>query len=70
MTIEKRNEILSKDYLDINDIMQLLGLSYGDAAEIIRTIKRKTDRLHKQGKIHVQDYIDYYNLDVARYQAV
>lgn len=68
MTYEQRNEMFAKDYLNIQDIMKLLDLSYGPAAMVIREIKRKTDRLHQQGKIHVQDYIDYYGLDVARYQ--
>lgn len=68
MTYEQRGEIFAKDYLSIEDVMCLLGLSYNDAAKIIRNIRRTHDRLHKQGKIHVQDYIDYYKLDVARYQ--
>lgn len=68
MTNEQRAEMFAKDYLTIADVMVLLDLSYGDAAETIRNIRRKTDRLHRQGKIHVQDYIDYYGLDAARYK--
>lgn len=67
MTNEQRDEIFAKDYLSIEDIMCLLDMSYGDAAATIREIRRKHDRLHRQGKIHVQDYIDYYNLDIRRY---
>lgn len=67
MTIAERQEIFCKEYLSINDIMELLGMNYGDAADVIRKIRRKTDRLQVQGKIHVQDYIDYFNLDIKRY---
>ncbi len=69
MTYEQRSEMFAKDYLSVSDIMALLDLSYNDAAKVIREIRRTTDRLHIQGKIHVQDYIDYYGLDIARYQS-
>ncbi len=68
MTYEERDEIFAKDYLSIEDIMRLLDLSYGDAAGVIREIRRKHDRLHRQGKVHVQDYIDYFELDITRYK--
>lgn len=67
MTLEQRNEMFAKDYLSIADVQVLLNLKYGAAAELMREIKRKSDRLHIQGKIHVQDYIDYFNLDIGRY---
>ena len=70
MTYDKRSEILSKDYLTIADMQALLGLSYNDAAKLIREIKRKHNRLNTRGKIHIQDYIDYYQLDAVRYQLV
>lgn len=67
MTYSEREQIFSKDYLTIADMQELLGLSYGDAARVIREIKRKSDRLGIQGKVHVQDYLDYYALPVDRY---
>ncbi len=67
MTYAEREEIFSKDYLSIADIQSLLGLSYQDAAKTIRNIKRKTDRLGLRGKIHVQDYLDYFALSADRY---
>lgn len=69
MTCAERDEILARDYLDIRDLMNLLGLSYNASAALIRQIKRKNDRLHIQGKIHIQDYIDYYGLNVERYKS-
>ena len=67
MTYARREEIFSKDYLTIADIQELLGLSYQEAAKKIRDIKRRNDRLGIQGKLHVQDYLDYYELPVERY---
>lgn len=69
MTYEKREEMFSKDYLTIEDIEELLGVGYQVAARIIRNIRRKTDRLGTLGKIHVQDYLDYFNLKPDRYVA-
>lgn len=72
MTYAKREEIFSKDYLTIADLQDLLGLEYQGAAKVIRTIKRELNmnpkyngqgvRLDMQGKIHVQDYLDYFNI--------
>lgn len=70
MTVKERNEMFAKDYLTINDVQALLNMDYGSAAALIRQIRRKTDRLNIQGKIHVQDYIDYFKLDISRYCAV
>ncbi|MBP3491787.1 MAG: hypothetical protein J6K47_00825 [Clostridia bacterium] len=74
MTYARRDEIFCKDFLDIKDIEDLLGLSYGDAAEVIREIKRwgelsgRPVRLNVKGKIHVQDYFDYFRIEnVGRY---
>lgn len=69
MTLEERNEMFAKDYLSIKDIQMLLKLDYDSAAALIRQIRRKCDRLNIQGKIHVQDYIDYFKLDISRYCA-
>lgn len=57
MTYAMREEIFSKEYLSIEDIQELLGMSYDDAARTIRNIKRRTDRLGIRGKLHVQDYL-------------
>ena len=73
MTWAKREEIFSKDYISIADMQVLLGLSYNDAAIKLRDIKRGLERkgqqprITTQGKLHVQDYLDYYNLPSARY---
>ena len=74
MTYSRREEIFSKDYISIADMQDLLGLTYNDAALKIREIKRaiefsgKPVRLDIQGKLHVQDYLDYFRIEnVGRY---
>lgn len=68
MTYTEREAIFSKDYLTIGDMMVLLGTTYQVAARLIRQIKFKTDRLGLRGKIHIEDYFDYYNItDRQRY---
>ena len=67
MTYEKREAIFSKEYLSIADLQDLLGLGYQEAARTMQNIKRKNDRLGIRGKIHVQDYFDYYGIKTERY---
>ena len=67
MTYAMQEEIFSKEYLSIEDIQELLGMSYDDAARTIRNIKRRTDRLGIRGKLHVQDYLDYFQIPPDRY---
>lgn len=68
MNSVNREEIFSKDYLTIRDIEILLGTTYQVAARLMRQIKFKTDRLGLRGKIHIEDYFDYYNItDRQRY---
>ena len=77
MTYSRREEIFSKDYITIADMQDLLGMAYNDAAIKIREIKRSIKlsggqvRLDIQGKLHVQDYLDYFRIeDHTRYAKV
>lgn len=80
MTYSRREEIFSKDYISIADMQDLLGMGYDDAAKTIRDIKRELRlnpkyngqgvRIDIQGKLHVQDYLDYYHLSPERYIVV
>ena len=67
MTFDRRNEIFSKEALSIDDVKELLGVSYDTAQKLIQTIRRHSDRLNIQGKVHIQDYIDYFHLPPERY---
>lgn len=64
----EREEIFAKDVLTIADLQILLGLTYQLASKMMRQIKFKYDRLGIQGKIHTEDYFDYFNItDKQRY---
>jgi tRNA A37 N6-isopentenylltransferase MiaA len=67
MTYAKREEIFSKDVLTIADLQELLGLTYQASAKLIREIKFKFDRLGVQGKLHVEDYLEYFKIKTDRY---
>ena len=51
MTYAEREAIFSKEYIST-------------ASTFLQTIKRRVgDRLGIRGKIHIQDYLDFFNLD-------
>lgn len=63
MTYEEREAIFAKEALDKRDIMALFDVCTNEASKIMQQIKRKTgDRLGVKGKLHVQDYLDYFGL--------
>lgn len=70
MTAVERQEMFSKDYLNCADIMKLLGVDKTRAYAIIREIRANYDRLNIEGRVHVQDYIDYYQVSPERYVAI
>lgn len=63
----RREEIFSKEFITTGELAELLGLDKCTASTVLNNIKRVTDRLGIKGKIHVQDYIDYYHLPQERY---
>lgn len=65
MTYEERREILSFEVLTIQDISKLFQLPYQSAARKMREIKRRHDRLHSRGKLHILDYLDYIGVSYA-----
>lgn len=67
MTYSEREAIFAKEALSISDIQILFNITYQHAAQIIRNIKRKYDRLGIQGKIHTEDYFKYFNIKTDRY---
>lgn len=67
MTQQERMDIFSKEIITIKDIQNLFDISYSSAAGIIRSIKAKKDRLNIAGAVHIQDYIEFYNLPMDRY---
>lgn len=64
---DTRKKILSHDVLSVKDFAELLGVGERVASDIMKQIKEKQDRLRLQGRIHIQDYIDFFKLDKTRY---
>ena len=77
MTIEQRREIFAKEVWTISDIAIVFEYdnlnptsAYNAAAAKMREIKRNGfDRLHIEGRLHIQDYFDCYKLPPYRYVA-
>lgn len=67
MTYQEREAIISKELLDKNDMAKLCGVAPCTALEIIQNIKRKKCRIDIAGRVHIQDYIEYFGLDMARF---
>lgn len=68
MTYEQRERIFSKEYISIDEFVELTGVAKSVASVMMSNIRRKYNRLGIKGKIHVQDYFDYYNLNPADYR--
>lgn len=67
-TYAQREQIFAKEYLDVNDFMCLFGISLPSAYKLIREVKRNSDRLKIQGRVHIQDYFEYFDIpDTSRY---
>lgn len=62
MTYEERNSIFAKEYLSYKDIAKLFDIDEASASTLLQTIKSHSDRLHKKGKIHIQDYFNYFGI--------
>lgn len=72
MTMQDRQDIFSKEYLDLNDIQKLFGLSKTQASTLLNKMKTKITiglgrklRWEYQGKIHILDYLVW--ADAANY---
>lgn len=66
MTLAEKTEMFAKEYLGINDVAKLYGLSYNRASMLLRQIKFQIEvtegkklRVELRGKIHTQDYLDW-----------
>ena len=77
MTMVERQNIFAKEYLDIADFQVLYGMNYPQASKMMNAIKkrltigmRKELRLEVQGKLHVQDYLDWLGVKSDRYAMV
>lgn len=75
MTPEERVNLFSQECWSIKDVQQLFCMPYPTASELIRKIKLKLQvgmgrelRIDIDGKLHVQDYLDYIGNATNRYE--
>ena len=69
MTYVRREEIFSKDYITTQELQELLGFTDKSAAsKKMMEIKRVVgDRLGIKGRLHTEDYIEFFNIKTDRY---
>ncbi len=74
MTYEERDEILSKEAISYKDLGKLLDICPSMACQKMKEIKRvQGDRLKIQGRLHIQDYLEYYEIpkeSMIRYRKI
>lgn len=75
MTPEERVNLFSKECWSIHDVQDLFGMPYPTASEYIRKVKTKLTvgmgkelRVDVNGRLHVQDYLDYVGNTTNRYE--
>ncbi len=68
MTYTEREAIMSRDVMTGADIQKLQGCNASQASRILTDIKYVIEkrggkpRIDQRGKLHTQDYCDYYNI--------
>lgn len=67
IAIERRAEILSKDFISLRNFTELVGLPYPTAQKLMAKIKWNSEREAPKGYIHIQDYLDHFHLPSDRY---
>lgn len=66
MTYEEREAIFAKEVLDLDDVMKLFDISRNEASRLMNAIRLKVgDRLGIKGKLHVEDYLLYFDISSA-----
>lgn len=66
MTYEEREAIFAKEVLDLDDVMKLFDISRNEASRLMNAIRLKVgDRLGIKGKLHVEDYLLYFDIPSA-----
>lgn len=69
MNYLRREEIFSKEYLTNHDLAEIFGVDASRGSTMLKNIKRKVgDRLNIQGKVHIQDYFEAFDLNPTDYR--
>lgn len=67
MTYARREEIFSKEALTNQNLAELFECSIPKASNIANEIKREVgSRIKFEGRVHVQDYLDYMQIKEER----
>ena len=67
MTYAEREAIFSKEALTNQDIAKLFKCSIPKASKMAQEIKRRVgSRIDFEGRVHVQDYLDYMEIKEER----
>jgi hypothetical protein len=68
MTYARREEIFAKEAFTNQDLAEIFNISESMASIKAKEIKRKVgDRLGIQGRLHIQDYLDFIGVKEERY---
>lgn len=62
MTLEDRQRIFCQEYISYHDIALMFDIDEATASTKLQAIKSKGDRLHIKGKIHIQDFFNYFGI--------
>lgn len=69
LTYADRERIFAKELITTAEISELWGMSLSDASILLQEIKSKFEaklnkplRCERRGKLHVQDYLEYFDL--------
>mgnify|MGYP007037141780 CR=1 FL=1 len=70
MTYARREEIFSKDFITTKELKELLRIkNISSASRKVMEIKRVVgDRLGIKGRIHTEDYFEFFNIKTDRYK--
>ena len=69
MTYARREEIFSKDVITVAELQEIMSFTNrAQASQKLNEIKRVVgDRLGIEGKLHVEDYFEFFKIKTDRY---
>ena len=69
MTYARREEIFSKDVITVAELQEIMNFTNrAKASQKLNEIKRVVgDRLGVEGKLHLEDYFEFFNIKTERY---
>jgi hypothetical protein len=70
MTYARREEIFSKEVITVAELQEIMNFTNRtQASQKLNEIKRVVgDRLGIEGKLHTEDYFEFFNIKTDRYK--